>query len=451
MLRIGFIFPSSEYLYDPFKGDPHTHFQILTVLENAFGGAVSLSLVDLRGIKREFAIYHIPECDLYLHSVYTLDYEEQASIVRALRKNYPKAKHLAGGPHASIFEEEARKLFDSLVIGEGENSIVQAVKDVMSGSLKAVYRQTEAVDINRYPYPLRKFLPASSIARRGMLTLNNKPGFDKLLGTTVMFSRGCPYSCDFCAMPQIKAAGPGIRYRSPELVEEEMAYLKREYHLDGVSLLDEIGIPPGKAKASRFLEAMGRTGMYWRAQCRVDGISPEIARLAAQAKCIALGMGVESVWQKSLDSINKRIDVETAKRTIGLLKEAGIEVRIYMIAGLPGEPEDIVERTWRFIEETGPDMVLLSLFTVRPGTEIFNHPGKFGIKNLTTDWDKTRNMYGRYSKETPVLNFEYEAETPWGKSLSNETIIANYLELQSRLNRKRLGTVPPGDTNCASG
>jgi len=32
-MNIGFIFPSSEYLHDPFRGDPHTHFQILTVIE----------------------------------------------------------------------------------------------------------------------------------------------------------------------------------------------------------------------------------------------------------------------------------------------------------------------------------------------------------------------------------------------------------------------------------
>lgn len=71
VLRIGFIFPSSEYLFDPFKGDPHTHFQILTVLEDHFGNELELFLIDLHGIKKEFALFHIPECDIYLHSVYT--------------------------------------------------------------------------------------------------------------------------------------------------------------------------------------------------------------------------------------------------------------------------------------------------------------------------------------------------------------------------------------------
>ena len=136
MLKIGFIFPSSDYLFDPFRGDPHTHFQILTVLEAHFGNKVELSLIDLRGIKREFAIYHIPECDVYLHSVYTLDYDEQLSIVRNLRERYPKAKHIAGGPHATVFQEECLKTFDSLIIGDGEESIVKAINDIMDSNLQ---------------------------------------------------------------------------------------------------------------------------------------------------------------------------------------------------------------------------------------------------------------------------------------------------------------------------
>ena len=76
-MKIGFIFPSSEYLHDPFRGHPHTHFQILTILEEHFGSEVDVSLIDLRGIKKNFALYHIPECDVYLHSVYTLDYHTQ--------------------------------------------------------------------------------------------------------------------------------------------------------------------------------------------------------------------------------------------------------------------------------------------------------------------------------------------------------------------------------------
>ena len=74
-----------------------------------------------------------------------------------------------------------------------------------------------------------------------------------------------------------------------------------------------------------------------------------------------MSLGVESASQRSLDIINKGIQLERTKETIYHLKQNGIEARVYMVIGLPGEPEDIVEQTWAFVKETTPDLVYLSL------------------------------------------------------------------------------------------
>lgn len=430
MLNIGFILSSSDCLFDPFRGDPHTHFQILTILESHFGDKVNLYLIDLRGIERKFAIYHIPECDVYLYSVYTLDYYEILSIVSHLREHYPYAKHIAGGPHTTVFQEECLKIFDSLIIGDGEISIIQTITDVMNSNLKRIYKQTSHIDINLYPYPKRKYLPKSAVARKGLMTLKNTKGYDDILGTTVVFNRGCPYKCHFCAMPEYSS---GIRYRDPKLIEEEIEYLKCDYNIEGINLLDEIGIPLGTERATSFLDSIRKTNIIWRGQCRVDGMTPDIVKLARESGCVAMGLGVESISQKSLDIINKKINIKRAKNTISLLKKYNIEVRIYLIIGLPGEPDDIIKQTWDFIEETSPDGVFLSILTIRPGTEIFNNPKNFGIKNLSTDWSRTMHMFGRYDDEIPTLTFEYDEKTPWGKRFTNEKIINNYLELQTKL------------------
>ena len=411
-------------------------------MEEHFGSSVNFSLIDLRGIKRNFALYHIPECDVYLYSTYTLDYNEQVSIVSNLRNRYPKAKHIAGGPHSNEFQEECLKIFDSLIIGEGEFSIIQAITDFMHLKLKNIYKQESSIDINIYPYPQRKYLPSSTIAREGLLTLKNTKGYDKILGTTVIFSRGCPYQCYFCTMPKMKKyTGAGVRYRSPKLVEEEIEYLKHDYNIKGISLLDEIGIPLKRNDAVSHLEAIGRSGIIWRGQCRVDGLSPELIKLMRESGCITMCLGVESVSQRSLDIINKGINVEQARETIYLLKKNNIETRIYMIIGLPGEPEDITEKTWAFIRETAPDSVYLSLFTVRPGTEVYNNPKRFGIKYVKQDWDKTMHMYGRYDKEIPELTFEYNEQTPWGKAFNNEKIVRNYIKLQETIKENGFGPV----------
>ncbi|KKQ56616.1 MAG: Radical SAM domain-containing protein [Parcubacteria group bacterium GW2011_GWA2_38_13] len=441
MLRIGFILPSSEYLYDPFRGDPHTHFQILTVLEQHFENAIKASLIDLRGIKKEFSIYHIPECDVYLYSVYTLDSSEQFAIVKKIREQYPKSIHIAGGPHITVYQEDALKIFDSLILSDGEYSIIQAVEDIIKSSLKKIYEQKVPVDINKFPFPRKHYLPKSAIARKGLMTLKNKTGYDQILGTTVIFSRGCPFACSFCAMPQMRQYAPGQRYRKPELIEEEIEYLKKYYNIRGLNVLDEIAIPYNITAAREHLKAIQRTNIKWRGQCRVDSLTPEMAQLLKDSGCIAMGLGVESASQVSLDYINKKITIEQAKNAIRLLKKYDIEARIYMIIGLPGEPENIFDISWEFIQETDPDWVYLSIFTMRPGTEVFNNPKKFGIKEIKTDWDKTMHMYGRYTKEIPTLSFEYEENAPWGKGLSSENIIKNYMTLQEKLKANGFGPI----------
>jgi anaerobic magnesium-protoporphyrin IX monomethyl ester cyclase len=433
--NLGFINPSSEYLHDPFKGDPHTQLYLLTEIESRLTN-VNPQLIDLRGIKKEFAHRHIPECDVYLHSVYTLDIQEQRGIVKSIREHYPNAVHIAGGPHVIEFPEESLQNFDSIVIGEGEEPIISALNDFQDLRLKNVYRQTSKVDLNAYPFSLRKYLPKSSVARKNMMTLKSNKDLGDLLGTTTLFSRGCPYSCAFCEMPGMKQFDKGSRYRRPESIRDEIEYLKQEYGIQGINLLDEIGIPLGRASAIAHLESIADTNILWRGQTRVDAINPEIAKLAKESGCIALGMGVESAAQEPLDLINKRTKVEDAKQAIRILKEEGIETRVYMILGLPGEPQDIVKRTTDFIDETQPDLVYLSMFAVRPGTEVYRNPKKFGIKKINTDWEKTMHLFGRYEHETPTLTFEYERNAPWGRAFTNDELVNNLIEVQTKLRER---------------
>lgn len=441
MIELGFINPTSDYLFDPFKGDPHVHFHLLTIIESRLENQVNAKLIDLRGVKKEFTIKHIPECDLYLHSVYTLDWDEQTNLVKTLRERYPKAKHIAGGYHVNLFPDESKEIFDSVILGEGEELTIKALQDFQDFNLKKVYQQKEIIDLNSYPFPRRNYLPESSIARKGLLNSRHNKEYGELLSTTTVFSRGCPYKCAFCAVPQMRDYGPGIRFKKPEIIEAEIEYLKREYNIGGISMSDEICMPLNYQKAISHLEAIARTGIKWRGQCRVDGISSELAKLAKESGCVSMGMGVESVSQESLDLINKKINIEESKKAIRHLKENGIETRLYMIIGLPAEPEDIVEKTWSFIKETSPEMVYLSLFTVRPGTEIYDYPDKFGIEWINKDWNKTMHMIGRYSNEMPNLTFRYAEKTPWGKSFPKERIVENYIELQRRLKESNLATL----------
>jgi len=302
----------------------------------------------------------------------------------------------------------------------------------MRSALKKLYRQQAPVDINAYPFPSRSFLPKSAVAMSGLLSKE----YSKLIGTNVLFSRGCPFNCHFCA--NLTKGTP--QYRSSELIKEEILYLKREYGIQALAMKDDQSIPVNKAIACKSLQAVAETGIKWRGQSRANGISLDMIKLARAAGCVEIAVGIESVCQKSLDIINKRIDFQHARQYLKNLKNEGIYTRLLLIIGLPGEPKDIAARTIEFIKETEPTTVLLSLLCPLPGTELFNNPARFGIKlKKDVPFEKYTTAFGRFDEnEKPALVFEYEKTTPFGESMSNEEILDNYNIVQKYLRENKL-------------
>ena len=88
--------------------------------------------------------------------------------------------------------------------------------------------------------------------------LKDNREYDDLLTTTVIFSRGCPYIV-ISRDARLEKYSPGIRFRSPDLIREEIEYPKCDYKINGISLLDEIGFPADPKKAIPHIEAIGRT------------------------------------------------------------------------------------------------------------------------------------------------------------------------------------------------
>jgi len=108
-----------------------------------------------------------------------------------------------------------------------------------------------------------------------------------------------------------------------------------------------------------------------------------------------------------------------------------------LIFGLPGEPQDIVDRTRLFIEESMPDYVSLSGLDPVPGSEIYNNPEHYSFKYIDTDWGKHAHLLYRFSDEEEVgIPFEYEKTNRWGKTFSRAEIIKNIQEMQHYLRER---------------
>lgn len=432
MFSVGIVIPSWHYWKDPTRIQPLNELYFATVIESYFpGNEVSVNMVDLRGIRLDQQHVHIPEFDLYLYWIAkTGDYNGIVHIVNKLRGFYKRAKHVAGGVHVDIFSNDCAQQFDAIVKGPGEKSFIHVINDCINGSLKKRYQsEYNHVKYGDYPFMKRHFLPKTAIVNN---LLFEKYGSD-IRSTCVLFSRGCVFQCNFCVynVPSV------IQMRNPDSIKEEIKYLKDEYQVQAINLKDEICIPLSKSISEPYFKAIGESNVKWRGQTTVSTANEEMLRLAHDSGCVELAIGVESASQQVLDIINKKMKLLQVRKFIGFCKKHNIKVKMCLVLGLPGEPQNIVDITRSFIEETIPDYVSISGLDPIPGSEIYNNPRRYGINYIDKDWSKHAHLLYRFSDEEDVgLPFGYEETNQWGKTFSRTEIVNNIQELQHYLQGK---------------
>lgn len=423
MYSICFVIPSWHYWSNPLKLQPLWELYYATLIRENFAQEdVAVSIEDMRGASGESlteVVDKIPEQDLYLYWIMkTGDSNEVQSIARILKGKYPHSTHAAGGTHVDMCTEECAAQFDAVVVGPGEESFKKIVHDERAGQLKKIYSQSyKEVPFSDTPFPQRDFLPREKSVNT--LLFQNYGGVP---GTSVFFSRGCVYHCSFC----VYNVPNTLQVRSPKMMRAELRYLKEEYGVEGINLRDEVAIHPNPKISTQMFEALGESQVIWRAQTTTLATWEQL-KMARESGCQELSIGVETVDDRVMKIIDKEWQTEKQIRDfMENCKNLGIKIKMCLIFGLPGEPRDIVERTNRFIEETRPDYVALSGFCPLPGSPIFNNPKKFGVKFIDRNWSKHAHLLYRFSNEEEVgLPFEYEEETPWGKSFSREQIKEN--------------------------
>lgn len=439
MFSVGVIVPTFHYYFDPFKTQPLWELYFATIIDERLGEKdVNVDIIDLRiskdidgGLTEDKIPRYAPERDLYIYWIAkTADYLEVLRIVKKLREVYTNSKHVAGGTHVENFPEECTKHFDATVVGPGEESFIKIINDCKKAKNKKLYQMDwKDVSYSDYPIARRSFLPKTAIVNSSLFEQHGD-----IKGTSAQFSRGCNFRCAYCAynIPNF------IQMRKPETIEEEINYLKDEYKVKGINLRDEICIPLNQKIAVPYIEAISRTNVLWRGQTKI-GAKKEILELAYKSGCVELAVGVESVSQRVLDIVHKGQKLDQAKKFFKICHDLGIKTKMCLILGLPGEPQDIVRRTYDFIEETKPDYVAVSGLDPIPGSDMFNHPEKYGIKKIDKDWDKHFHLVFRFSDEEEFgLPFEYEEKSQWGKTFTRKEIIENIKEIQHYLQERRM-------------
>jgi anaerobic magnesium-protoporphyrin IX monomethyl ester cyclase len=438
-MRICLIFPQSTFLEDPMVFPPLGLWWLWSILERAGHEVAFIDMAEHglgpEAIPRDFDAYLVSGTSPQAREIRKLGLEFQRRGVPAI----------LGGPHATNYPRDSRKYYPLVVRREGEVAVLKAISLIEKGveleclseedlrrlrdndpaaSLKyekGIIEEEFIADLTTVPIPNRSY------ATHYHYALADERG-EKRRGTSMFTSRGCPKRCDFCDSPNLWSRV--VRYTPmPRLVEEFEQI--RDLGFGAIQFYDDI-LPINPRRVREMCGHLKTNGFIWRCFCRVDIISKhggkDYLQFMYDHGLREVLIGAESGSQRILDNIHKETTVEQNAQVLEWCDDVGIRCKLSFIVGLPGETQETLEETRRFLRrhliETPRRVdhkVDLCSYIPMAGTPIYKAVMRTNRESL--DFEEEFDSYGyhpgesvsdfdlRWSVDAALMdNFFYEPE-----------------------------------------
>lgn len=349
------------------------------------------SYLDLRKDLRKY------KPDVIGLTMVTPGYLKGYDLIKQLRKDFKKARLIAGGPHVTLKSEAILKECKNLDVGfisEAEQSLVDFVKnnckcDKVNG---VVYRRKGKIifnppilpdDINIYGFPKYE-----------------KFDLKKYSDVTLYTSRGCPFRCVFCTIGTYNRKR--FRPRSAVNVMEEIKY----WYEKGQRMfpVDDDNFVFDSKRVYDLCDAIEKFGKKDLTFALGQGVRADKADKRLLKRMYEVGfkyatIAVEGGNNRVLRALRKGETIQRIERTIKNACEIGYEVRLLFVIGAKGETWKDIEDSFK-IAEKYPVMYsrFNNLFPI-PGTELYN-------------WVETEKL--TFKKPEEYLNsYNMDYTEPW--------------------------------------
>ncbi len=326
---------------------------------------------------------------------------------------------LLGGAHGSALPEytlnECRDI-DAIAIGEGEDSFLDAYDRLSKGyrspedlfdSLPGfVWRKSHGQVVENSKRDLISDLDLLPLPD---LSLVNYKVYQRVYNAErhkfqhifpVFASRGCPFNCPFCMPLHTRR----YRVRSVASLIEEIDVLHRKHGAERIYFEDSL-FGAKKSWFEEFCLEYSKKGLnkkvQWGFETRIDTAHPEMFKLAKSAGCLNTFFGAESGSEYVRRKSNKPFTTEDILEKITAAKDAGLEVSMSLILGLPYETKETIEETLHLLDAAPCDYSGMNILDAYPGTAVFDmvDKGEGGLR-----WISGKRMnWDAYSRRAPMV------------------------------------------------
>jgi len=344
------------------------------------------------------AAYLDPEDDVTLEDehVMPLSLDDQPDLVAievyitSARRAYALADHYRqrgahvclGGLHVTSLTDEAAKHADTIFTGPGEDTWPTFLRDFRARQPRKVY-QSRMRTLENLPRPRRDLFQRHRY----------------LVPNSLVVSRGCPHTCDFCYKDAFYQGGKSFYTLRVDAALSEIEGLpgRHLYFLDDHLL----GSP---RFASALFEGMIGMGRVWQAAGTVQSVlQPGLVEQAARAGLRSLFVGFETLSPGNLRSHHKIHNLKTDyNRAIRKLHDLGVMVNASFVFGMDEDDESVFTRTVDWAIRQGIETATFHILTPYPGTALHQRMKAAG-RIFTQDWDQydTRHAVFQPARMSP--------------------------------------------------
>ncbi len=298
-------------------------------------------------------------CELVILSAMLVQKPDfHALIQKAVRLG---KKVAVGGPYPTSIPQDALECgAHYLILDEGELTVPQFLEALNQGQEQGIFRSQAKPDVTQSPMPRFDLLQRNAY-----------------LMMAIQFSRGCPFSCEFCDIITLYGRKP--RTKEPQQTIAELQALYDLGWRGSVFIVDDnfIGNQRNVKRLLRELIPWVKQHNYpfsFITEASVNlAEDEELLPLMNQAGFYAVFLGIETPDQDSLQLTQKLQNtrnplVEACRK----LNEAGMLIYAGFILGFDGERSGAGERIQAFVEQTSIPQPMLGILQALPNTALWN-------------------------------------------------------------------------------
>jgi len=369
-------------------------------------------------------------------------YQKVKEISKAVNASLNRENfiYILGGHGPSPEPEYFLKLSgaDYVVIGEGERTIlellmvngkvgleylskVHGIAYLKDGRLVKTPERELIQDLDSIPFPAWDLFPIDHYC------LSRFPNVKHTERTfPVLASRGCIFKCNFCYR-----MCPGIRFRSPQNIVEEIKQLKQRHHISYIAFYDELLMASPKRTqevCNALIEA--NLDIRWCCDGRLNFAKPEILQLMKKAGCTFINYGIESYDDNVLKNMNKNLTTDIIDKGLEATRQQGISSGLNIIFGNIGDSLQSMQQGLQLIQKYNDysQMRTIRPVTPYPGSDLYYQAIKEGKLKDAADFYENKHL----NSDLIAINFTDLTDDQFYNALyeANFKLITDYYEYQ---------------------